>query len=61
MTFNLPSKLRAALYIGTALCTPVVSYLFAKEYIGELEVALWAAEVTAVSAIAAFNTPVKEG
>ena len=56
MTFNLPPKVRAALYIITALGTPIIAYLFAKDVIGELEVTLWAAEVTVVNAMAALNT-----
>lgn len=56
MTLNVPYRIRAALYILTALGTPVVSYLFAKAFIGELEIALWGAEVTVVALIAGFNT-----
>lgn len=59
MTFNLPPKLRVALYILTALGTPVVAYLFNKAIIGTLEVSLWAAEVTVVNALAALNVSVK--
>lgn len=55
MNLNLPNKVRAALYVLTALGTPIVAYLFAKGFIGEIEVALWAAEVTAVNAMAALN------
>lgn len=55
MTLNLPPKVRAAIYVLTALGTPLVAYLFAKELIGTLEVTLWAAEVTAVNALAALN------
>lgn len=59
MTINLPTKVRAALYILTGLGTPVVAYLFAKDIIGDLEVTLWSAEVTFVSILAMFN--VKNG
>jgi hypothetical protein len=55
MRFNLPSKVRAIIYVVTAVATPVVTYLFAKAYIGELEVTLFAALVTAVNAMAALN------
>lgn len=55
MNFNLPYKLRAALYVLTAVGTPVIAYLFAKGFIGDIEVTLWSAEVAVVSAIAAFN------
>lgn len=61
MTFNLPYKVRAALYVATSVFTPVVAYLFAKEYIGELEVGLWSAEVAVVTALAAFNTVPTKG
>ena len=56
MTVNVPYKIRAGLYILTAIGTPIIAYLFAKDILGELEVALWSAEVTVVSALAAFNT-----
>jgi hypothetical protein len=56
MKFNLPNRVRAALYVFTSLGTPVVAYAFAKEWIGELEVALWSAEVAVVTAMAALNT-----
>lgn len=55
MRFNIPSKARAIIYILTALSAPVMAYLFAKGYIGELEVTLFSAIVTAVSAMAALN------
>lgn len=55
MKFNLPPKIRATLYVVTAIGTPIVAYLLAKGYIGELEVGLWSAEVTVVNAMAALN------
>ena len=55
MKLNLPPKARIALYVLTLIGTPVVAYLFAKHYIGETEVTLWAAEVMVVNALAAFN------
>lgn len=61
MTVNLPYRVRLALYIITALGTPLVGYLFAKDIIGELEVTLWTAEVTVVSLLAAFNTAPSQG
>jgi hypothetical protein len=61
MTLNVPYKVRAALYIFTSLGTPVIAYLFAKDIIGELEVTLWAAEVTAVNIMAALKTAPVEG
>ena len=61
MTFNVPYKVRAALYVLTAVGTPIIAYLFAKDIIGELETVLWSAEVTVVAALAAFNTTPTKG
>jgi hypothetical protein len=61
MTLNVPYKIRAGLYILTALGTPLIAYLAAKNYIGDLEVVLWSAEVTVVSAMAALNTSPTKG
>ena len=55
MTLNLPYQVRAALYVLTAIGTPIVTYLLAKGTIGELEMNLWSGLVTAVSALAALN------
>lgn len=55
MNVNLPYKVRAALYVLTALGAPIIAYLFAKGHIGEIEVTLWAAEVTVVNTLAALN------
>lgn len=55
MTLNLPYKVRVALYIFTAISSPIVTYLLAKGIIGDLELTLWSAEVTAVAALAALN------
>lgn len=61
MTINLSAQLRQALYIFTAVGTPVMVYLLAKDVIGDLEMALWSAEVLAVGSLAAFKTtPVGE-
>lgn len=48
--------MRRLVYVGNVVLTPVVGYLFAKGYIGELELTLWGAEVTAVMALAGYNT-----
>ena len=53
-------KVRASLYILTAVGTPVIAYLNATGIIGSLEVSLWSAEVVIVGALAAFNTPVSD-
>lgn len=55
MTVSIPAKIRAALYIVTAVGTPVVSYLLTKGYIGPDEVQLWSAEVAVVGGLAAFK------
>lgn len=55
MRVNLPSRVRVALYIITALGAPVMAYLLAKGTIGTLEVSLWSGEVAAVTAMAALN------
>lgn len=60
MKLNLPNKVRAALYVFTAVGTPVVTYLFAKDIIGELELALWGAEVTVISVMASLNVKADE-
>lgn len=56
MNLNPSRRVRAALYLVTALGTPVVVYLQAKGLIGDLEFILWSAEVTVVNGIAALNT-----
>ena len=61
MTINLPYKVRAALYIFTAVGTPVVGYLFDRGSIGTGEVALWGAEVAVVNIMAALNTSPSKG
>lgn len=52
---NAPKKFRIAVYVVNVLGTPFVAYALAKGWIGELEVQLWAAEVTAMAAMAGFN------
>ena len=58
MSLNLPPKARKVAYALTALGTPLVAYLQVTGIIGDAEVVLWAAEVTVVSTLAAFNTSV---
>lgn len=57
MTLNPPRRVRAALYVLTAVGTPVVAYLNVKGILGDPEMVLWAAEVTVVNGLAALNTP----
>lgn len=56
MTLNPPRRVRALLYVLTAVGTPVAAYLKFKGYIGDEELALWGAEVTVVNTLAALNT-----
>lgn len=56
MRLNPPRRVRALLYVATAIGTPVVVYLQAKGIIGDLEFILWSAEVTVVNGLAALNT-----
>lgn len=55
MNINLSARVRKALYVLVALGSPVVAYVALKGYVGDAEVALWTALVTAVSALAGFN------
>jgi hypothetical protein len=56
MTINPPRRVRAALYVFTAVGTPIAAYLKLKGYIGDAELALWAGEVTIVTGLAGINT-----
>lgn len=55
MKLTIPYKVRATLYIINVIGTPVIMYLLAKDIIGQQEVMLWGAEMTAVSIMAALN------
>jgi hypothetical protein len=57
MNVVLNPTVRTVLYILTVLGAPVVVYLRAKDIIGDVELALWGAEVSAVSLLAAFKVP----
>lgn len=60
MVLNIPYRIRAALYVVTAIGSPLVAYLLSRGIIGTVEVTLWSAEVAVVGALAAFNvTPDK--
>ena len=59
MEINLPYKVRAALYIFTAVGTPIVAWLHTIGAIGIDVVNLWSAEVVVVGLLAAFNTKKK--
>lgn len=55
MSINLPSKVRAALYIFTAIGSLVVTYLAATSVISAPEVALWTGFTVFVSGLARIN------
>jgi len=55
MNINFPPKVRISLYILVVIGGPIITYLLAKGFIGELEMGLWAGLTSAVSALAAFN------
>lgn len=56
MKLNVPYKIRAMLYIITAIGTPVMGVLTAEDIFADWAMTLWSAEVAVVSALAAFNT-----
>ena len=58
MKVTLAPAVRLAIYIATGIAQPVAVYLLATGKIGELEMALFAAEAAFVSGLAALNTPV---
>lgn len=55
MSFNIPYKVRATIYVANLLGAPLIGYLLARGIIGELEVQLWTAEVAAAFALAGLN------
>jgi hypothetical protein len=55
MSLNLPPRWRLVIYVVNIIGTPVVVYAKAKGWIGDLEVALWSAEVAAAFALAGLN------
>ena len=60
MKLNLPTKVRAALYVLFTLAAPVVTYLSVTGVLGENEVVLFTALSTAVFGMAALNTNTDE-
>lgn len=61
MKINLPYRVRAVLYIVTAVVTPIVAVLVEQTILPAWVGVLWASEVTVVGAIAAFNTAPARG
>lgn len=57
MTINLSRPWRLGIYALNVLGTPLAVYARAKGWIGDLEMTLWGAEVTAAFALAGLNVP----
>jgi hypothetical protein len=57
MKVNTWPAIRVGVYVLNLLGAPVVVYLRAKGVIGDLELTLWGAEVSAMSAMAGLNVP----
>lgn len=60
MKVNLPDRVRALLYVITALGTPIVGVLTEQSILPTWVMTLWTAEVAAVSAMAALNVSVND-
>lgn len=56
MQLNIPYKVRAFLYVLTMVGTPFVMTMVDQGFMPDWVAVLWAAEVTVVSGLAAFNT-----
>lgn len=56
---NFPPKVRAGLYVLTALGTPLMGVLSEQHFVPDWAMTLWTAEVAAVSAMAALNVTLK--
>lgn len=52
---NLPPQVRAALYVVTALLSPVVGVLVMQHVLPNWVATLWSGEVAAVGTLAALN------
>jgi hypothetical protein len=55
-TVNISAKVRFALYLISAIGSAAAAYLFAKGYVGDAELGLWAAVVAIVNTLSAANT-----
>lgn len=55
MKINLPARVRAILYVLTAVASPVVTYLGAQHRLSDFAVGLFSVVVTAVTALAFSN------
>lgn len=52
---NISARTRQIIYVVTAIGTPVVAWLNARGWIGDLEAGLWSAEVAVVGGLAAVK------
>lgn len=57
MKITIPPALRVGVYVLNLLGAPVVVYLRARGVIGDLELTLWGAEVSAMSLLAGLHVP----
>lgn len=55
MKIKIPRKIRALLYIITAVGSPIMVYLLALGVVNDAAMVLWGAEVAVVAALAGFN------
>jgi len=60
MNINLPSKVRAILYVFTALGSIVMTYLAATQIVGSNEVAAWTAFTAFIAGLARINITPEE-
>lgn len=57
---NIPPAVRFALYLIASVGSLVAAYLFAKGYVGDAELALWAGIVAIINGLAAAKTDLHE-
>lgn len=55
MNLNIPAKVRQAIYIVTAVASPVMAYLHQAGTVSDFVFGLFAVVVTAVASLAAVN------
>ena len=53
---NIPAGVRFGLYVFASIGSVVAAYLFAKGYVGDAELALWAGIVAIINGLAAAKT-----
>lgn len=58
MEVSLPAKLRLAIYVVATVATPVLYYLNQQSVVADFWMGLYTVVVTAVTGLAALNTPV---